>query len=133
MFLEAFTELALFVMIVCGGVHCTGWCCHFHGARRARSDHEDNKKWSAIESHFLSRFEEMVGNSIPAVEMTTETDKGTQAEMSEDTIIAEREAEDSSAPRAPVTSCDQATQVYTCIKKAKPSCLATAVRDPEEV
>ena len=61
MFLEAFAGLALFVMIVCGGVHCIGWCHHFHGAHRARRDHEYNLKWSAIEQHFLSRFGEMSG------------------------------------------------------------------------
>ena len=37
-FLEAFAGLALFVMITCGGFHCTTWCHHCHGAQQSREN-----------------------------------------------------------------------------------------------
>ena len=132
MFLEIFAGIVLMIMCSCGGVHCGKWCHHFHGAHKAHRDNEDCEKWAAIEDHFLSKFEEMAGNGSPAVEMSVETDMDIQAGKEEDSTIAVREVASSLAPRPTASVCDQTTQVYTCSRGVKQSCLATAVKEISE-
>ena len=122
----------LLVTCSCGGVHCGKWCQHFHGAHKARRDHEDREKWAQIEEHFLSKFEEMARNGSPTVEMPVETDRGTQAGKEEDSTIVVREESSSLAPRPAASVCDQTTQVYTCGRGAKQHCLASVVKEISE-